>query len=62
MEKYPILTLTKKCWGILDFICGFSGVIDPAETDFDGFRSDYLGEDEAICETDLAREEGPRWG
>jgi hypothetical protein len=47
----------KKSWGILDL--GFNGVNDPAETDFDDFRSDYLGEYEAICETALARESGP---
>jgi hypothetical protein len=39
---------------MLDFIFGFSGVIDPAETDFDDFWSYYLGEYEAICETVLA--------
>jgi hypothetical protein len=39
---------------MLDFIYGFSGVIDPAETDFNDFRSNYLGEYEAICETALA--------
>jgi hypothetical protein len=32
----------------------FSGVNDTAETDFGDFRSDYLGEYEAICETVLA--------
>jgi hypothetical protein len=59
-EVYPyhILTLTKKNWGILDFIFGFSGVIDPAQTEFDDFRSDYLGEYEARCEMGLARESG----
>jgi hypothetical protein len=39
---------------MLDFIFSFSRVSDPAETDFDDFRSDYLGESEAICETVLA--------
>jgi hypothetical protein len=39
-----IYTLNKKRWGILDFIFGFIGVTDPAKTDFDDFRSDYLGE------------------
>jgi hypothetical protein len=32
---------------------------------FDDFRSDYLGEYEALCETALVREsgpQGPRWG
>jgi hypothetical protein len=32
----------------------FSGVTDPAETDFDDFRSYFLGEYEAICETVFA--------
>jgi hypothetical protein len=47
-----------KLWHVLlyAFICL---VIDLAETDFDDFRSDYLGEYEAICETALARESGP---
>jgi hypothetical protein len=36
-----------------------SGVIDTNETDFRDFRSDYLGEYEAICDTVLARESGP---
>jgi hypothetical protein len=47
-------TLSKKSYGILNFIFGFSGVIDTAETDFGDFRSDYLSENEAICETVLA--------
>jgi hypothetical protein len=34
----------KKSFRNLDFILD-----DPAETDFDDFRSDYLGEYEAIC-------------
>jgi hypothetical protein len=51
--------LKLRSWGILNFIFGFSGVIDHAETDFDDFRSDYLGGHEAICEkTDFARESG----
>jgi hypothetical protein len=37
----------------MDIIFDFSGVIDPAETDFDDFLSDYLCEYEAICETVL---------
>jgi hypothetical protein len=49
-----MLTLNKVRWGILDFLFGLRGVIDPAETDFDDFRSDYLGEYDAICETVLA--------
>jgi hypothetical protein len=48
--------LSKK--GILNFIFGFSDVIDTAETDFRDFRRDYLGEYEAICETVLACEVG----
>jgi hypothetical protein len=32
---------------------------DTTEIDFRDFRSDYLGEYEAICETVLARESGP---
>jgi hypothetical protein len=44
-----------KNWGILNFIFGFSRVIDHAETDFDDFRSDHLGKLEAICETAEAR-------
>jgi hypothetical protein len=48
ITPYHILTLTKKSWGILDFIFGFSGVI----------RCEYLGKKEAICETALARESG----
>jgi hypothetical protein len=60
--KYFILSLKNKSWGILYFIFGFSCAIDPAETNFDDFRSDYFGEYEAICETALARESGtPGW-
>jgi hypothetical protein len=44
----------KESYGILNFIFGFSGVIDTAETDFVDFLSDYLGEYEDICETVLA--------
>jgi hypothetical protein len=32
----------------------FRGAIDTAETDFGDFRSDYLGEYDAICKTVLA--------
>jgi hypothetical protein len=53
-----VISLGKKSYGILNFIfgfkIGFSGVNDTAETDFGVFRSDYLGEYEAICETVLA--------
>jgi hypothetical protein len=48
----------KKSFRILYFIFYFSGVIDPTETDFDDFQSDYLSEYEAIHETALARESG----
>jgi hypothetical protein len=44
----------KKVGGCLDLIFGFSGVIDTAETDFSDFRSDYLGEYDAICKPVLA--------
>jgi hypothetical protein len=50
-------TLSKKKFGggpDPDLIFGFSGVIGTAESDFDDFRSEYLGEYEAICETVLA--------
>jgi hypothetical protein len=43
----------KKLGGCLDQIFGFSGVDDTAETDFGDFRSDYLGEYDAICKTVL---------
>jgi hypothetical protein len=43
----------KKVGGCLDLIFGFSGVNDTAETDFGDFRSDYLGEYDAICKTVL---------
>jgi hypothetical protein len=60
LGNIPILYLNfKKNWGILDFIFCFSRVIDPAETDFDDFRSDYLGEYEAICEMAFACESWP---
>jgi hypothetical protein len=55
----PYLNFKQKSWGIQDFIFGFSGAIDCAETDVDVFRSDYRGEYEGICETALARESGP---
>jgi hypothetical protein len=44
----------KKGYGLLNFIFGFSGVIDTAETNFGDFWSNHLGEYEAICETVLA--------
>jgi hypothetical protein len=58
---YPhhILTLNKRSWGLLDFIFGFSWVINPPETDFDDFQSNYLGKYEAICKMALALESGP---
>jgi hypothetical protein len=31
-------------------------------TNFGDFRIDFLGEDEAICETASVRESGPYWG
>jgi hypothetical protein len=36
--------------------------IDPAQTDFDDFQSDDLGEYEAISETALTRESGSKVG
>jgi hypothetical protein len=47
----PYLYFKPKSWGITDFIFGVSRVIDLAETKFDDFRSDYLGEYEAIFGT-----------
>jgi hypothetical protein len=41
----------KKVGGCLDLIFG---VNDTAETDFGDFRSDYLGEYDAICKTFLS--------
>jgi hypothetical protein len=46
----------KRSWGILDFIFGFRGVIDPAETDFGDFSIDFLSEYDAKCETAVGRE------
>jgi hypothetical protein len=60
--KYPhtIPSLyRKRSWGILDFIFGFRGGIDPVETDFGDFRIDFLGEYHAKCETALGCESGP---
>jgi hypothetical protein len=37
-----------------DLIFDFGGVNDTTETDFGDFRSDYLGEYDAICKTVLA--------
>jgi hypothetical protein len=44
-------TLTKKV--------GFRGLYQTAEADFANFRLNFLGEFEAIFETDLAHESGP---
>jgi hypothetical protein len=57
MANIPILykyLKQKKVGGCLDLIIDFSGVNDTAETDFGDFRSDYLGEFDAICKTVLA--------
>jgi hypothetical protein len=62
MANIPVLYkyLTQnKVGGCLVLIFGFSGVNDTAEIDFGDFRSDYLGEYDAICKTALARESGP---
>jgi hypothetical protein len=56
VSSYHTITLQKRSWGILDFIFGFRGVIDPAETDFGYLRIDFLGEYDAKCETALGRE------
>jgi hypothetical protein len=57
MANIPILykyLKQKKVGGCQDLIFDFSGVNDTAETDFDNFRSDSLGEYDAICKTVLA--------
>jgi hypothetical protein len=41
----------KTVGGCLDLIFRFSGINDTVETDFGEFRSDYLGEYDAICKT-----------
>jgi hypothetical protein len=57
MANIPILYnyfKQKTVVGCLDLIFSLSGVNDTAETDFGGFRSNYLGEYDAICKTVLA--------
>jgi hypothetical protein len=57
MANIPILykyLKQKKVGCCLDLIFGFSGVNDTTETDIGDFRSDYLGEYDAICKTVLA--------
>jgi hypothetical protein len=54
ISKYPHTISILKQKKVGEFIFGFCGVIDPAETDFYDFQSDYIGEYEAICETGLA--------
>jgi hypothetical protein len=57
MANIPILykyLKQKKVGGRPDLIFGFSGVNDAAEPDFGDFRSDYLGEYDAIFKTVLA--------
>jgi hypothetical protein len=57
MANIPILHKyleQKKVGGCLDLIFCFRGVNDTAETDFGDFRSDYLGEYDAIFKTVLA--------
>jgi hypothetical protein len=48
----------KKIGGSLDLIFDLRGVIDTAEIEFADFRSEYLREYEAICETTLTRYSG----
>jgi hypothetical protein len=43
----------KKIGGSLYLIFDLRGIIDTAEIEFPYFRSKYLGEYEAICETAL---------
>jgi hypothetical protein len=50
--KYRYLK-QKKVGGCLDIIFGFSGVNETAETDFGDFRSDYLGEYDAMLIRDI---------
>jgi hypothetical protein len=47
----PYLNFNQK--KVEEFYTSFS------ETDFDDFRSEYLGENEAMCETALTCESGP---
>jgi hypothetical protein len=55
MANIPILYLKQeKVGGCLELMLSFSGVNDTAETDFGDFRSNYLGEYDAICKTVLA--------
>jgi hypothetical protein len=56
MANTPILHKyeAEKIGGCLDLIFGSSGVNETAETDFGDFRSDCLGEYDAICKTVLA--------
>jgi hypothetical protein len=57
MANVPILfkyLKQKKVKGCPDLIFDFSVVNDNAETDFGDFRSNYLGEYDAICKTVFA--------
>jgi hypothetical protein len=57
MANIPILCKylkQKKVGGCLDLIFSFSGVNYTAETDLSDFRSDHLGEYDAIFKTVLA--------
>jgi hypothetical protein len=51
MANIPILykyLKQKNVGGCLDLFFGFRGINDTAETDFGDFRSDYLGEYDAM--------------
>jgi hypothetical protein len=57
MANIPILykfLKQKKVGGFLDLMVGFSRINETTETDLGDFRSDYLGEYDAICKTVLA--------
>jgi hypothetical protein len=64
MANIPILykLKQKKVGGCLDLIFDFSGVNYTAETDFANFRSDFLGEYDAICKTVLDCSSGTYMG
>jgi hypothetical protein len=52
IESINLVTLSlssKTSWGVLDFIVGFSTVLEPAETNFGDFPSEYLDKYKAIC-------------
>jgi hypothetical protein len=62
ISPYHILTLIKKKLGILNFIFGFSGVIDPDETGFDDFRMNISANTKPYATRLYPVNQGPRWG